>query len=318
MVRGNTYIMGDVTYADAPGEFGVAEDGSENAFALVSGGSIMMGDYLTVRGVNHSRKNNDKYPTWSQYSIHARDEHRSNNVTIDGQTETLEWGYFDKDSVDAGEIMEGRQGQQFSFTTSELKLFNMLELEKAVADPDYTPRFYGLRASQPNNIYVYDAGDEHAVKYNERGVKLLSDYLIEKGLSLDIMDRAAYHYCNPEGNWISEDSLRRMWHADEMTRPSTGRDFKFDGLLYSNNSIWAIVRSNTRHKSNTKGKMTIRGGVIAADLGVFIPGPGSGRGLNLFYDPRVERFLQLTDTSVVTFSRDAFYFLREPAQDVEA
>ncbi len=82
LVRGNVYVVGDVTYADAPGQFGVAEDGQENAFALVAGGSVMMGDYLTVRGVNHSAKNNDKYPTWSQYSIHARDENRSNNVTI--------------------------------------------------------------------------------------------------------------------------------------------------------------------------------------------------------------------------------------------
>lgn len=318
LVRGNTYIMGDVTYADAPGEFGVAEDGTENAFALVSGGSVMMGDYLTVRGVNHSEKTNDKYPDWRHYSIHARDEHRSNNVTIDGKTETLEWGYFDQYSVDAGEEVPGRPGQQFSFTTSELKLFNNLELEKAIADPNYTPRFYGLRASQPNNIYMYDAGDEHAVKYNENGVKLLSEYLIEEGLPLEIMDRAAYHYCSPDANWISEDTLRKIWHADEMSRPSTGRDFKFDGLLYSNNSIFAIVRSNTRHNSNTKGKMTIRGGVIAADLGVFVPGPGSGRGLNLFYDPRVERFLQVTDTSVVTLSRDAFYFLREPPTEQEA
>ncbi|HRD75308.1 MAG TPA: TIGR03808 family TAT-translocated repetitive protein, partial [Hyphomicrobiaceae bacterium] len=62
-----------------------------------------------------------------------------------------------------------------------------------------------------------------------------------------------------------EDQLRNYWYADEMTRPSGGRDFKFDGLLYSNNSIFNILRSMERHYSNTKGKMTIRGGVIAAD-----------------------------------------------------
>ncbi|MCC6698279.1 MAG: hypothetical protein IT365_21830, partial [Candidatus Hydrogenedentes bacterium] len=41
-VRGNVYVVGDVNYADAPGEFGVAEDGTENGFALTAGGSIMM------------------------------------------------------------------------------------------------------------------------------------------------------------------------------------------------------------------------------------------------------------------------------------
>jgi hypothetical protein len=188
---------------------------------------------------------------------------------------------------------------------SELQLFNQLELEKAVADNQYTPRFYGLRESQPNNIWLYDAADEHAVHYNDAGVKKLSDYLVAKGYPLDIMNRAAYHYLNPEGNWMSEDQLRQFWYDDEMSRPSSGRDFKFDGLLYSNNSIFNIVRSMERHYSNSKGKMTIRGGVIAADLGMFVPG-----GLKLHYDPRVERFLNVADTEQVVFARAAFYFDR--------
>lgn len=311
LVRGNAYIMGDVTYKDAPGAFGQDDDGNENAFALVAGGSIMMGDYLTVRGVNHSARNNEQYPQWSQYSIHMREANRQNNVTISGVTETLRWGYFDPWSVDSGEIVAARQGQQFSFTTSELKLFNKLELQKALADPEYVPRFYGLRESQPNNVYVYDANDEHAVRYTASGVKLLSNYLVEKGLPLDILDRAAFHYCNPDGNWVSEDTLRNIWFADELTRPSSGRPFRFDGLLYSNNSIWAIVRSKTRHNSNTNGSMDIRGGVIAADLGVFVPGNGSTVGLRLYYDPRVERFLEIRDTSRVSFERSAFYFKKE-------
>ncbi len=66
LARGNVYVVGDVTYADAPGEFGKAEDGTTNAFALVAGGSIFIGDYLTVRGVNHSARNNEKYPQWNQ------------------------------------------------------------------------------------------------------------------------------------------------------------------------------------------------------------------------------------------------------------
>ena len=320
LVSGNVYVTGDVTYADAPGEFGVDDAGNENAFALVAGGSIMMGDYLTVRGVNHSYYNNKKYPKWSQYSIHSRSEHESNTISKNGVTETLEWGYFDPWSVDSGELVpgrpehpDGRPGQQFSFTTSELKLFNNLELEKALADPDYVPRFYGLRESQPNNIYLYDSGDEHSVRYSESGVKLLSDYIIAEGLPLDILDRAVYHYCSPAQNWISEDTLRQIWFNDEMTRPSSGRPFQFDGLLYSNNSIWCIVRSNTRHKSYTNGEMRIRGGVIAADLGMFVPGNGSTVGLSLYYDPRVQRFFDVTDTNNVVPARTAFYYQRETA-----
>jgi hypothetical protein len=305
LVRGNTYIIGDVTYNDAPGQFGTSPSGETNAFALVSGGSVMMGDYTTVRGVNHSAKSNDLHPDHTQYSIHTREKNRSNSVTSNKVTETLRWGYFDPYSTDANQVVAGRQGQQFSFTMSELQLFNKLEMDKAVADSTYTPRFYGLRESQPNNIWLYDATDEHAVHYLRPGVKKVSDYLVEKGYPLNILNRAAYHYLNPDGNWLSEDQLRKYWYDDEMTRPSGGRDFKFDGLLYSNNSIFNIVRSMTRHYSNTKGKMTIRGGVIAADLGMFVPG-----GLKLHYDPRVERFLNVADTERVVFARAAFYFDR--------
>jgi hypothetical protein len=305
LVRGNTYIIGDVTYNDAPGQFGVSPSGETNAFALVSGGSVMMGDYITVRGVNHSAKNNDATPDHTQYSIHTREKTRSNAVKSGTVTETLRWGYFDPYSIDANQVVAGRQGQQFSFTMSELQLFNKLEMDKAVADSTYTPRFYGLRESQPNNLWLYDATDEHAVHYLRPGVKKVSDYIVQKGYPLDILNRAAIHYLNPAGNWMSEDQLRQYWYDDEMTRPSGGRDFKFDGLLYSNNSIFNIVRSMERHKSNTKGKMTIRGGVIAADLGMFVPG-----GLKLHYDPRVERFLNVADTERVVFARAAFYFDR--------
>jgi len=133
---------------------------------------------------------------------------------------------------------------------------------------------------------------------------------------LDIMARAVYHYCSPSENWIAEDTLRRIWFNDELTRPSSGRPFLFDGLLYSNNSIWAIVRSKTRHYSNSNGAMRIRGGMIAADLGVFVPGNGSTVGLEMMYDPRVERFLEIRDTSLVTFNRSAFYFVPSEVEEL--
>ncbi|MBI2423137.1 MAG: hypothetical protein HYV27_09935 [Candidatus Hydrogenedentes bacterium] len=313
LVRGNTYIAGDVTYADAPGQFGKDVDGNDNAFALVSGGSVMMGDYLTVRGVNHTQQNNAQYPDPANFSIHARDTTRTNSVTKTisdvSVTESLKWGYFDPYSVDAGQVVSGRQGQQFSFTQSELMLFNNLEMKKAIADPDYTPRFYGLRESQPNNIYMFDSTQEHAVRYDYAGVKTVASYITAKGLPASILSKAAIHYTSPTGNWISEDQLRHIWHTDEMTRPSAGRDFKFDGLLYSNNAIFAIVRSYARHKSNTLGRMTIRGGVISPDLGIFVPGH-LNVGLSLLYDPRVERFLKVQDTESVEFTRAAFFFER--------
>ena len=314
-VGGNSYLMGDITYADAEGQFGEAADGTKNGLALVSGGSILMGDYLTIRGKSHTA-DFSKYPDKSA-SIDCRQAHKSRSKTINRDTQILDYGYFDPGVIDAGEIQltmfddEGnevpRQGQQFSFTNSELMLFNKLEADKAAADPSYRPRFYGLRDSQPDNIYVYNKNmEEHAVHYTETGggVKSLAEYLIEKGYSLDIIDNAAYHYMNPAGNWISEDQLRQIWWNDEQQR-SMGDKWLFDGLLYSNNAIFAITRSYVRHKSNTEGKMRIRGAIICPDLGVLTPGPDQrgNESLSLYYDRRVQRFWAPQDTTQVVLQR---------------
>lgn len=303
MVRNNSYVAGDVVYADAADTFGYADDGTENALALVSGGSTLMGDYLSVRGKN-KESDQSKYPNKS-YSIQTRVADKTQ--TWNG--ETMHTGYFDPGVTDPGEIQETmtqadgtviqRDGHQFSFTTSELMLFNNLEIDKAAADPNYRPRFYGIREGQPDNIYVYDDTDEHSVRYdrNSDGVKLLTDYMIEQGIPLDLLDDASFHYMNPQGNWLSEDILRQMWWDDEQARPDN-TPFQFDGLLYSNNAIFAVTRSKSRHGSHTNAKMLLRGSIIAPDLGVL-----SANGFELQYDPRVRRFYQLEDTTIAAFRR---------------
>jgi hypothetical protein len=324
-VRGNVYIVGDVTYDDVAGEFGTNAYGMENGLAIASASSILMGDYLTVRGKSHT-EDLSKYPN-SAGSIQVRRANNARSMSYNSTTQTVDNGYFSPGAVDAGEIMptmldaDGnevpRQGQQFSFTTSELMLFNNMELQKAVADPTYIPRFYGLREDQPNNIYVYDSKDEHSVHYTEQGgsVKLLSTYLVEKGLSLDILDRGTVHYMNPQSNWLSEDVLRQIWWEDEMGRSSSGDPFRFDGLLYSNNAIFAIVKSRTRHGSFTDGKMDIRGAVISPDLGVLIPSNAGSNdiGLTLSYDRRVRRFMRLEDPTRVAFRRLVFSHINTEA-----
>ncbi len=320
-VRGNTYITGDVTYADAPGEFGVAADGTENAFGLVTGGSVLMGDYLTIRGKNFSDQSTPgtQYPN-SAYSIRAREAHKSKTTKIDGKNETINYGYFDPGVIDAGEIQDTmidasgnvvpRQGQQFSFTQSELQLFNSIELDKAIADPNYIPRFYGLRETQPDNIYVWTrkTKEEHAVHYLRDGSELLVDHLIDRGIDPNsIMDRAAYHYMNPEDYWMDYETLRQMWWDDEMARTQNSDNSKvrFDGLIYSNNAIFAITRSRARKGSFTQGKMEVRGAFIAPDLGVLVPGPDQegNESFTMLYDPRVRTFWAPSDTTRSFFER---------------
>lgn len=287
--KGNVYVMGDVEYADAPGEFGVADDGTTNGFALTAGGSIMMGDYLTIRAKQHTA-DTAKYPAGG--FIDMRTANKNVTLTKSGQpNETHAIGYFDSGVVDTG-VAQGSQ-PQLSFTSSEIMLFNRREYEKAQADPSYKPRYYRLKPSAP--VYRYSASDEHTVKYNESGVQTISD-----------LSNAAVHDLNPKNYWVSESQLRNFWYADEMTRPSSGREWKFDGLLYSNNSIFAITRSSGRHKSNARGRMVLRGGVVSADLGVLVPGPDFSAprtAFQLYYDKRVANFLRVEDTTRVAFRR---------------
>ncbi len=325
-VRGNTYITGDVTYADAPGQFGVAEDGTENALAVVTGGSVLMGDYITIRGKQH-RSDTSQYPDWSSGTIRARERHRRNmSPRIQGTQEPLDVGYFDPGVIDPGEIVDTmidhdgnevpRQGQQFSFTQSELMLFNNLELQKALDDPNYVPRFYGLRDTQPDNVYLYTDTNrfEHATKYNEHtgGVVLLEEHLIDIGIDpATITDRAAFHYMNPADYWIDYDTLREIWWNDEMARTERHSTWRFDGLLYSNNAIFAITRSHRRKGSFTEGKMEVRGAIICPDLGVLTPGPDrrGEEAFTLLYDDRVQGFWSPADTTRSFFSRLAYRVL---------
>ena len=316
LVRGNTYITGDVTYKDGGSEFGVAADGTRNGLALITGGSVLMGDYLTIRGKNHTA-DTSKFPNTAD-SVNVRVNKSTVTRTINGVSETLDRGYFSPGATDAGQVSTyvldstgksvKRQGQQFSFTQSELQLFNNLELQKALADSEYRPRFYGLRDSQPNNIYVYTKlSEEHAVRYDEQGgnVKLLSARLTQLGVNpASVLDRASFHYMNPSDNWISEDRLRQFWWNNEMQRPANS-PWKFDGLLYSNNAIFAITRSKTRHNSNTNGFMQVRGAIICPDIGVLVAGSDTrgSESFQLLYDPRVNEFWSPQDTTKTSFQR---------------
>lgn len=279
-VRGNAYVVGDTTYADAPGEFGQAADGTKNGMALVAGGNIIMGDYLTRTGL-------DKSGTSSVLSEYQAETRTKNKVVATGK----DVGYYGAKISDPGFYTSSEP--LTSFTTSELMQFNQFEYEKAVANSSYKPRYYRIRPSQP--IYRNTGEDQCAFYYTDSGIKTVTT-----DSSTSILD------LSPKNYWISEAQLRDIWWADEQTRPSSGRDFKFDGLLYSNNAIFTIVRSYTRHKSNTFGRMTIRGSIVCPDLGVLVPGKDdttSRTALQMFYDRRVKSFFQIEDTTQASFRR---------------
>jgi len=98
-----------------------------------------------------------------------------------------------------------------------------------------------------------------------------------------------------------------MWWDDEMARTQNSDNSKvrFDGLIYSNNAIFAITRSRARKGSFTQGKMEVRGAFIAPDLGVLVPGPDQegNESFTMLYDPRVRTFWAPSDTTRSFFER---------------
>jgi len=201
---------------------------------------------------------------------------------------------------------------------------------KAVADPNYTPRFYGMSDLTPtdaNKIYFYDnPSSEHAIRYDEGGVNAttggssnvvltLAQYITKKGYAnKNIAARATKLYLRPNQGWLPDSVLRQMWWDDEQSRTAANSIYKFDGLLYSNNAIFTIARSKVRHGSNTEGKMRIRGAIICPDIGVLAAGNAgtvaSGNTSFLMqYDPRVRNFWAPQDRTTVSFARQVYDLL---------
>ena len=279
--RGNVYVTGDVTYADGTNggnrTFGTASDGTQNALSLAAGKNILVGDYLTPS---------------------------SGNILLNT-------------SIDPG---NQSGNQRFSFTMSEITLFNRGEWTKSqkflpdvnnnlvantTYDASYVPRYYTMNAGDP--VYIYNKpkngsgtywdpastswqGSEHASRYDTTLLTKLDagDPKLAGATSIAL---------SSANNWISPTTLKNFWIADENARAS-GAEFKFDGQLYTNNSIFTLTRS----VSKTGGKMAVNGAVVAADVGIL-----AANGLALSYDSRLKAFLKIKDDSKIAMAQSAWF-----------
>ncbi len=201
----------------------------------------------------------------------------------------------DPTNVDPGTNVSGdpKKPSNSSFTQSELTLFNKAEYEKAQADPSYTPRYYELRDGDP--IYRFDKpGKEHGDKYDSSFVEITPN---GGDAVVSLSPGATGAGGTP---WISESTLKQLWIADNTNR-SAGTPFQIDGLLYSSNAVFALARK----ASNAQGQLLLNGAMVAADVGVLVPGNG-GVGLQLNYDQRISSLLKLKDPSQVSLVRRAW------------
>jgi hypothetical protein len=318
-VRGNVYIIGDITYDDAPESFGESADGTRNGLAIIAGGNVLIGDYLTRR----AKGLEDQPSGWRDLFIDAREATKPMPAARAGDPVPMkDVGYFAPDVIDPGSSSISSEGffeENMSFATSAISQFNQRELA-AYYDPErerIAPRFYTLREDAP--IYAYGGHTNEALGYTMFYENPFVDVIdpmdpafVVDGVSPTVLS------LGPEGGWISEEHLRQFWHQDELARPDAGAPLRIDSFIYSSNAVLGLVRSKDLHNSNTYGQMVVRGAISAPDLALLVPGkdrqsvPRSG--LQLLYDPRVRDFA-LRDPNQITFRRTMFRYVGTPQED---
>ena len=295
---GNMYFIGDTTYNDTGGSFGT-NDGTggvstENLISYAAGGNIQIGDYLSPK----------KDSGGNSYDVMSPEALTMATVDTGGP---------------AG------SGIGFSFTTSELTLFNKIEYEKNQADSTYQPRYYQLNDNAP--VYRFsNPSKEHGSKYDEFVTPITASELAASGAAVISLAPKADSNGNP---WLSDLFLKKIWQEDEMSRDPNGQPYQIDGLLYTNNSIFALARSKGKHNSNTFGQLKIRGGIVAADLGILSAGAktkdgltsaqiallglaDSGKntiGFNMQYDDRVDGILNIQTGGNSQYTRRVRLFI---------
>lgn len=184
-----------------------------------------------------------------------------------------------------------------SFTQSVLTRFNKAEYDKAQANPTYIPRYYRLREGDP--VYRWTGPGEHGDRYDAT----FTAFTAQTGAAVvSLSPQATGAGGTP---WISEQTLKQIWINDNNSRAS-GTPFQIDGLLYSSDAVVALARK----ESKTKGRMRLNGAMVAADIGVLVPGTdAAGFGLQLNYDQRISTLLTLKDPEQVRLVRRAWKVL---------
>jgi hypothetical protein len=286
LVSGNVYIPTDLKYLDGVGtdgvsrSYGINPGGTQNRMAIASGGSVVVGNM-----------------------------------------------FYDKDG---GTPVNGSTSGTFNFVLSELSIFNRNEWMKTqsllpasgqsktnpstwtVSNPGYkgagyVPRYYALAQGGAipifNQVGYFDGknwvGQEHpsdwgsTLAYANLG-NTSDPYLYNP----DMTPKAVVQYLTADGGWMNQAMLSKMM-GDAVTAHAANKPLEIDALVYSNNSIFGIVGKSTP----MKGQMIVNGALLAADIGLLLPGPGSSVGLNLNFDARTKTLLKLRSDQQVKIQR---------------
>ncbi|MCX7783224.1 MAG: hypothetical protein N2318_06215 [Meiothermus sp.] len=284
LARGNVYVMGDLTYDCGTGSTLAACDYSTPSrlpqLNLIAGGNAVVGDYMTIdTWLNDpTRDNVDMLGT----SRNQQTMTFCQANPTDQACSQLRFQPWDSRRV---------QSQRPNLALTEIANFNRRELQRYLRDSNYRPRLYTFGENQiyfstgcshdPQNYASYSTIRGGAQVSFCRGDDTLSTVTLTTAQASSILSRAARYEATSAT--FNNAILKNLW-ANSMNARGTG-PLRTDGLLYSANAIFGLSQ---RKYSKLNGRWDLRGGLVAADTGIFVPGPGDGTsGLTIYHDNRL-------------------------------
>lgn len=270
LARNNLYVMGDLTYDCGTGSTLAACDYSNPSrlpqLHLIAGGNIVVGDYMTIQSDIESLTPEDMLSTnYNQPPISFCRANPSNTACALRPRPNL--------------------------PLTEITNFNRRELRRYLSDNTYRPRFYTFGedliyfspgcSHQPQRYQDYSTIRNGAQVSFCRGDTALSVTTLTAAQASSILARAVRYEVT--SSTFNNAVLKNLW-ASSMNARGTGA-LRTDGLLYSANAIFGIAQ---RKYPKLGGRWDLRGALVAADTGVFVPGPGgSAPGLTIYHDNRL-------------------------------
>ncbi len=286
LARGNVYVMGDLTYDCGTGSTLAACDYSTPSrlpqLNLIAGGNTVVGDYMTIDTFNNipSRDNVDMLSTSRNQQTMSFCRANPTNQAC-SQIRSQPWV---RDNPVG-------QSQRPNLALTEIANFNRRELQRYLRDSSYRPRLYTFGENQtyfstgcshdPQNYANYSTiGAGARVSFCRGETELSSAALTATQASSILASAARYEITS---NTFNNATLKNLW-ASSMNARGTGA-LRTDGLLYSANAIFGLSQ---RRYPKLNGRWDLRGGLVAADTGIFVPGPGDGTsGLTIYHDNRL-------------------------------
>ncbi len=328
VVRGNVFIPTDLVYLDdfdSNGRTFGEHNGGTNALGLSAGGNIMIGDFQRPSTIK-----------LNSYSKPGKYEIMTGNPDT-GDPDVDKWSFAMSEMALFNRAEWARTQEFLPGLGDDHADPSTWSAANPDYDPAYTPRYYGYGDDtiipiqnkststapdplDPTAPYLYfdpasDSwiGDETVAGWDPAKLSFAdpndpNDPFLTDGAGNPI---AVTSSVGATDDWIDPDlyQLAVEWFADNRG-PLDEMPMMIDALLYTNNAIFSLVHRDT----NMKGQMMVNGSLVAADLGMLVPGSTSGGanesplsgyaiGLQLNYDPRVKKLLNVSNPLKVELKR---------------